>query len=146
MKEIPTQMSALAIGLITAACATVDREPPAVVEAFYQAANAGQYEEAKRLSLPALLIIERAPVISSSEVDLVVHDPFAGNFQDTIDRYTRNRSLTKVEIQQVAVHGDIAICRVRKEFKDGSSQPAVVELFRDRVDQRWKISWSSSML
>jgi hypothetical protein len=146
MRAIPTLMSVLALGLVTAACATTDREPLAVVEAFYLAANAGQYEEAKRLSLPAPLIIERVPVISSSEVDLIIRDPFAGDFQGTIDRYTRDRTLTKVEIQQVRVNGDIATCRVRKEFKDGSSQPAIVELFRDRADQRWKISWSSSML
>lgn len=145
MRAMSFVMSVLAVGSVTPACATTAQTPTAVVETFYRAANEGQYDEAKRLSLPAPLIIERVPVIGSSQADLVYRDPFGADFQATIDAYTRNRTLSGVEIQRCTVNGDIATCRIRKEFKDGSSQPAIVELFRDRADQIWKMSLSSSM-
>jgi hypothetical protein len=145
MRAMSFLMSVVAASSMASGCATTVQTPTAVVEAFYQAPNEGQYDEAKRLSLPAPMIIERVPVIASSQVDLVYRDPFGADFQATIDAYTRKRTLSRVEIQQVMVNGDIATCRIRKEFKDGSSQQAIVELFRDRADQSWKISWSSSM-
>jgi hypothetical protein len=63
-----------------------------------------------------------------------------------LQQYTRGGTLARVEIRRMRVMGDTASCRVRKYFKDGTTQDVTVELFRDRQQGQWKIAWSGSPL
>lgn len=134
------------LGLV--ACATpMEREPSLVVEAFYKAAGEGNLEELRRLYARQPVIVEDTvwsngimPI--KTEILLAPSDAL----EAVINTYTRNGTLTRVEIQRVRVMGDTASCRVRKYFKDGSTEDVTVELFRDRQQGKWKISWSSSAL
>lgn len=131
-----------------AACAVpIEKGPPAVVEGFYKAASEGNYEDVKQYYSRDPLLIEGillGPPVWRPK-DIFLQAP-SGDPKTILDQYTRGGTLTRIEIQHVKILGDWASCRLRKHFKDGSSQPAIIELIRDRADGRWKISWSTSTL
>ncbi len=136
----------LSLGLV--ACATsMEKESSLAVESFYKAASEGNFEELRRLYARQPVIIEDT-VWSNGTVPIKTTILLApsDDLPAVINKYTRNGTLTRVEIRRVRVMGDTASCRVRKYFKDGSTEDVTVELFRDRVQGQWKISWSSSPL
>ncbi len=147
-RTVRGKVSLLMVLLALAACATSsEMGPPAVVEAFYKAASEGNYEEVKQYYSRAPLLIEG--ILLGPRVwrpkDIYVEAP-PGDPKGILDHYTRAGTLVRIEIQHVKILGDWAACRVRKHLKDGSTQPAIVELVRDRADGKWKISWSTSTL
>jgi hypothetical protein len=136
----------LSLGLV--ACATsMGKEPSLAVESFYKAASEGNFEELRRLYARQPVIIEDT-VWSNGIVPIKTAILLApsDDLPAVINTYTRNGTLTRVEIRHVRVMGDTASCRVRKYFKDGSTEDVTVELFRERQDGQWKIAWGSSTL
>lgn len=128
---------------VLAACAT-SGSPQAVVESFYRAASEGNVEEVRRLYAKQPVIVEDT-VWSNGSVPMataVMRAP-SHDLATVLNGYTRNGTLTRVEILDVRVMGDTASCRVRKHFKDGATQEVSLELFRDRQQSDWKVSWSS---
>ncbi len=138
----------LLVPFVLSACTTLmDRGPSVVVEAFYRAANEGNVEAVQRLYARQPVIVEDT-VWSNGSVPMptaVIRAP-SHDLEAVLNASTRNRTLTGAEILELRVMGDTAACRVRKHFKDGAVQDVTVELFRDRQQGQWKISWSSSLL
>lgn len=137
----------MALVLLAACAIPIEKGPPAVVEGFYKAAIEGKYEEVKQYYSRDPLLIEGVllgpPVWRPKDIFL---EAPSGDPKAILDQYTRTGTLARVEIQHVKILGDWAACRVRKHFKDGSTQSAIIELIRDRADGNWKISWSTSTL
>lgn len=63
-----------------------------------------------------------------------------------LDQYIGHGTPMRVEIQTGRINADTATYRISKHFKDVSMQPAIVELFRDRIDGKWKTAWASPTL
>ncbi len=134
--------------VLNAACASpAHMGPQAVIEGFYQAANEGRYDDAARYFAPRPVLIEGKILdpLSGTSKDLLLLAP-GGDLDVVLGHYTRKGTLTYVEVNVVTLMGDTASCRVRKQFKDGTTQAGAVELFRSRRDGQWKIVWENSNL
>jgi hypothetical protein len=142
------RLSLALLSFVLTACATpMDRGPAAVVESFYRAASEGNVAEMQRLYARQPVIIEDT-VWSNGAVPIptVILLAPSDDLSTVMKTYTRNGTLTRAEVLSVRVMGDTASCRVRKHFEDGAVQDVTVELFRDRAQGQWKVSWSSSLL
>lgn len=117
----------------SATCRAQPANPEDVLKAFYRAANAGKYEEAKQYL--------SAEAIRHAEGSL---GALAGGWKGIMDRYTRNGTLEKVEVYDLSMRGDGASCRVKKHFKDKSIQELPVEFIKEQG--KWKIAWSTPTL
>ena len=109
------------------------QEPADIVEAFYDAANRGNYEEAKQFF--------SQEGISNLEGPL---GALAGGLKGIMDGYTRNGTLMGVEVGAVTVRGEGASCTVEKRFQDGSTEALPVEFINE--NGHWKIAWSTPTL
>ena len=140
--------SMLAILVLNAACASpVQMGPQAIIEGFYQAANGGKYDDARRYFSPRPVLVEGKILdpLSGTSKDLLLMAP-GGELKVVLDHYAQNGTLATVVVEQMTLMGDTASCRVRKQFKDGTTQARTIELFRSRQDGQWKIVWENSNL
>lgn len=107
--------------------------PREVIDAFYDAANKGEYEEAKQyLSREGLRYIEGAV------------GALAGGWKGILDGYTRDGTLAQVDVSEVTVRGEGASLTVTKRFEDGTTEELPIEFVKE--DGKWKISWSTPTL
>ncbi len=121
------------IGLFVGCNAGSGSDPREVIKAFYDAANQGKYEQAKQyLSQEGIRNVEGT--LGS----------LAGVWKGILDRYTRNGTLTQVDVSEVNVRGEGASLRVTKRFQDGTTQELPIEFIKE--DGKWKISWSTPTL
>ena len=112
-----------------AGCSSESQGQPAdVIEAFYDAANKGNYEEARQYLSETVLGNLASPDAAK-----------AGGLKGVLDKYTRNGTLVDVEVGEVTLDDDGASCTVRKRFQDGSTKEFPVLLVDE--DGQWKISW-----
>lgn len=142
------RLSMLAILVLNVACASpVQMGPQAVIEEFYRAASEGRYDDATRYfsSKPVLIEGKILDPLSGTSKDLLLMAP-GGEPRAVLDHYAQNGTLATVVVEQMTLMGDTASCRVRKRFKDGTTQDRTIELFRSRRDGQWKIVWENSNL
>ena len=102
----------IVIGITTIACArSAAKSPAEIVRVTFEAANAGHYEEAeKHLTVKALAQIN----------GLMAR--LAGGHIKLWDGWTKDRSITRIEVLKEDVHGSEATVYYRFYFRDGTSR------------------------
>ena len=102
------------------------QEPPSkVVNAFFNAANKGQYTEAQSYF--------------SSKVISFIGGAMGGDLKGFCDKATRNRTVTKIEIESEQVRGEEdAVVMAVIFFKDGSTKREEGPLLRE--GGAWKLA------
>ena len=126
-------VASIIIGLFVGCNAGSASDPPEVIKAFYDAANQGKYEQAKKYV--------------SQEVIRNVEGPLGalhGGWKGILDGYTRDGTLTQVDVTEVNVRGQGASLRVTKHFQDGATEELPIEFIQE--DGKWKIAWSTPTL
>lgn len=118
------------ICILGVACkSSAPKEPGEIVEAFYKAANAGKYAEAKQyLSQDSLRYVEEWRVGAEKET-----------WEAVLDTYTQSRTVSKVQVSDVLMADDVAMCTIRPHFADGSVWRFRVEFSRE--EGAWRVTW-----
>jgi hypothetical protein len=118
----------LALVVLTTHCDAADSSSPSeTVKAFYDAANRGKYDEARKyLSSEFLKALDGALGAKG------------GGTRGILDRATRDGTIEKVEVIKEEIRGDGAIVHMKLHLKGGNTELENPPLIKEKG--AWKIT------
>jgi hypothetical protein len=113
--------------LFTGCEKSVQKSPSEVVKEAYMLANEGEYSETEKYFTSELL----EHMKSDEWIE-------RGGLKGAWDRFTKDRTIERIEIQDESISGDSAIVKFRLYFKDGSTKDEDEPLKKEM--DAWKIT------
>ncbi len=121
-------VASLALAVLTTSCGAADDSSPSkTAKAFYDTANRGKYDEAKKYLSSDFLNALSGPL-----------GAMGGGTKSILDKATRNGTIEKVEVIKEEIRGDGAVVHVKLHLKGGKIEQDDTPLIRE--GGVWKIT------